>query len=157
MSKDEQDTEQEQPAPGQLDTPEPSHACEGTDGCSGCQGWFGSETPACGMLRPVNLRRPSTARFVVAAAILVLAVIASPLADVVMFGIHDHIAAAQTKSMLVTVADAQSAHHCEVWMSPADVTPVDLPATPAVAMLAPSPAGVLIVAAPFPSFPPPRT
>lgn len=109
------------------------------------------------MLRPVNLRRPSRTLFVVAAAILVLAVIASPLADVVMFGIHDHIAAAQTKSMLVTVADAQSSHHCEVWMSPADVILVDLPAAPAVAMLAPQPAVVPIVAELLPSFPPPRT
>lgn len=109
------------------------------------------------MLRPVNVRRPASALFAVAAAILVLAVVASPLADVVMFGIHDHIAAAQTTSMFVTVADAQSSHHCEVWMSPADVTlAVNPPATPPVAMLVPHPAVVPIVADPLPSFPPPR-
>jgi hypothetical protein len=93
-----------------------------------------------------------------AAAILVLAVIVSPLADVVMFGIHDHIAAAQTTSRFITAADTQSSHHCEVWISPADVTlAINLPATPKIAMLAPLPAVIPIVPEPLPSFPPPRT
>ena len=110
------------------------------------------------MLRAMNFRQPVRALFALAAAILVLAVIVSPLADVVMFGIHDHIAAAQTTSRFITVADAQSSHHCEVWMSPADVTlAINLPATPQIAMLALQPAVIPIVAEPLPSFPPPRT
>jgi hypothetical protein len=110
------------------------------------------------MLRAMSFRHPVKALSALAAAILVLAVIVSPLADIVIFGIHDHLSAAQTTSMFITVADAQSSHHCEVWMSPADVTlAISMPATPQIAMLAPQPAVIPIVAEPLPSFPPPRT
>lgn len=112
----------------------------------------------CAMLRPVSSGRV-TARVILslAAAILVIAVVAGPLADVIMFGIHDHVAAAQTKSTLATVGDAQGSHHCELWMSAGDIAPAtDPPAAAPTVFLAPRPALSLVLAYPLPSFPPPR-
>lgn len=96
-----------------------------------------------------------------ATGFVLAATVATPLADIAVFGLHDHIAAIQASSAgqpgPAGAGDVQGSHHCDFWMSPADIAlAVDLPVPPPAVFLPLDPAVFLIVAESLPSSPPPR-
>lgn len=91
--------------------------------------------------------------------ILVMSVLVAPLADVAVFGIHDHVSvsAGEQGSLTATGADPAPSHHCELGMSPCavlDVNELSIPA--AVVLLSGAPPPLLASHTPFVPFAPPR-
>lgn len=114
------------------------------------------------ILRPVKWRSPLARwRLTSVACALGFMAVGNPLADVVLFGVHDHFATTQASShgqLTVTeVSDVQEPHHCHLWMSPAGVAPLlDVPTPLAAAPLPPGSADPFVVAEPFSLLQPPR-
>lgn len=114
------------------------------------------------ILRPVKSRSPLARwRLTSVACALGFMAVGNPLADVVLFGVHDHFATTQASShgqLTVTeVSDVQEPHHCHLWMSPAGVAPLlDVPTPLAAAPLPPGSADPFVVAEPFSLLQPPR-
>jgi len=94
--------------------------------------------------------------------ILVLAILAIPTADLLAFGLHEHVMAPVMLGFdEVTApphAEAGTAHHCELWMNPGDVAPAFTPFRSAAGVnLGDGPQSARPVWHPFLPFTPPRS
>jgi hypothetical protein len=91
--------------------------------------------------------------------VCVLVVIAAPTADILAFGIHDHLAASDDDDHEASRPDGlhHSSHHCDLEMNPASGSTADTLAPPRPL---PNDVGDLshaVVARPFAPFAPPRS
>jgi hypothetical protein len=90
---------------------------------------------------------------------LVVVALVTPVADVAVFGIHDHVSvsAREQGSLTATGADLAPSHHCELVMSPGARLQVDeFPAPWAVASPPDAQAALLASHSPVVPFGPPR-
>jgi hypothetical protein len=91
--------------------------------------------------------------------LLVMTALVAPMADVVVFGIHEHVsvAAQEQGSLSATGTDLAPSHHCELAMSPGVLLHAgDLPAPGVVASPPHIPAPPLASHTPLVPFGPPR-
>ena len=95
-----------------------------------------------------------------AVCLVVFLAVAGPTLDVLLFGLHEHVAAAahtKGESRPVNDLDGHARHHCDLGMNPAEVAPVleliaPLRATESLA----EPLFSAVASRPFVPFTPPR-
>jgi hypothetical protein len=91
--------------------------------------------------------------------LLVMTALVAPMADVVVFGIHEHVSvsAQEQGSLTATGTDSAPSHHCDLAMSPGVLLHAgDLPAPGVVASPPHTPAPPLASHTPLVPFGPPR-
>jgi hypothetical protein len=95
------------------------------------------------------------------AVLLAILVVVVPTADLVAFGIHDHVAMGATDVTEVHAGhvhtSSHSAHHCHLWMNPAETEASCVLVSPFLSSVrVPAPLVARLVPRPFQPFAPPR-